>query len=35
VLLLEPAVEILAVAVVFNVVGDSLRRLLDHRMEAI
>jgi peptide/nickel transport system permease protein len=35
VLLLEPAVEILAVAVIFNVLGDSLRRLLDHRMEAI
>jgi peptide/nickel transport system permease protein len=35
VLLLEPAIELLLVAVVFNVLGDSLRRLLDHRMEAI
>jgi peptide/nickel transport system permease protein len=35
VLLLEPAIELLLVAVIFNVLGDSLRRLLDHRMEAI
>jgi peptide/nickel transport system permease protein len=35
VLLLEPAAEILVVAMVFNVLGDSLRRLLDHRMEAV
>jgi len=33
VLLLEPAALILVVAVVFNVAGDSLRGLLDHRME--
>jgi peptide/nickel transport system permease protein len=35
VLLLEPALELLLVALIFNVLGDSLRRLLDHRMEAI
>jgi peptide/nickel transport system permease protein len=33
VLLLEPAALILVVAVAFNVAGDSLRGLLDHRME--
>jgi peptide/nickel transport system permease protein len=32
-LLLEPAALILVVAVLFNVAGDSLRGLLDHRME--
>jgi peptide/nickel transport system permease protein len=35
VLLLEPAALILIVAVVFNVMGDSLRGLLDHRVEVI
>ena len=35
VLLLEPAALILVVAVVFNVMGDSLRGLLDHRVEVI
>jgi peptide/nickel transport system permease protein len=34
-LLLEPAAVILVVAVVFNLMGDSLRSLLDHRMEVI
>jgi peptide/nickel transport system permease protein len=34
-LLMEPSLLILAVAVIFNVTGDSLRGLLDHRMEAI
>jgi peptide/nickel transport system permease protein len=35
ILLLEPSALVLAVAVVFNVAGDSLRGLLDHRMEGI
>jgi peptide/nickel transport system permease protein len=34
-LLMEPALLITIVAVIFNVTGDSLRGLLDHRMEAI